>query len=315
MGIPELEAKQYEGKIKDGNILVSIHVENSDDEFRARKTLERHEATDIVTAGSRKCPIRPPSEALSGSQGSSAPRVDAGASIRVSALCRIERPPGKRTTMDTTLSDTMPSGRAPVFPGRVVEEGIPSVQSQVRPAVTVEPPAPAPKARYGLMDGIKMVTGIISVIKAVTPVVKMLRVATPPSVLSVFGLSRRRSKLASLAIFGVGLAVGIGAGLVLTPAKGFDLRRRLVVGTKKKNKSKDPERKMASWISERTASIQDAVDTRVDPLADTLRDANKATARAGTPPPDREHAAVAGTEAAAPTRTPGAGVGGGYRFG
>ena len=221
--------------------------------------------------------------------------------------------------MDTTLSDTMPSGRAPGFSGRVIEEGTPSVQSQVRPAVTVEPPGPAPKARFSLMDGIKMVTGIITVIKAVTPVVKLLRVATPPSVLSVFGLSRRRGKLASLAIFGVGLAVGIGAGLVLTPAKGFDLRRRLVVGTKKKNKTKgnaqDPERKMASWISERTASIQDAAGARVDPLADTLRDANNATARAGTPPPDREHAAVAGTEAAAPTRTQGAGVGGGYRFG
>jgi hypothetical protein len=56
MGIPELEAKQYEGKIKDGNILVSIHTENSDDEFRARKTLERHEATDIVTAGEQDVP-------------------------------------------------------------------------------------------------------------------------------------------------------------------------------------------------------------------------------------------------------------------
>src|SRR5512133_4163165 len=35
MGIPELEAKQYEGKIKDGNILVSIHTQSSDDQCRA----------------------------------------------------------------------------------------------------------------------------------------------------------------------------------------------------------------------------------------------------------------------------------------
>lgn len=220
--------------------------------------------------------------------------------------------------MDTTLSDTMPSGRAPGFPGVVLEDEdeAPSAQSQVRPRVTVEPAQPAPKPRYTLMDGIKMVTGIISVVKAVAPVMKVMRVVTPPSVLSVFGLSRRRSKLASLAIFGVGVAFGVGLGLVVTPAKGFDLRRRLVVGTKKKNKANAPapERKMASWISERTASIQDAVDTKVDPLAETLRDTNKTTARAGTPPPDREHGAVAGTEAAAPTRTPGAGVGGGYRF-
>jgi hypothetical protein len=58
MGIPELEAKQYEGKIKDGNILVSIHVETADDEFRARKTLERHNATDIVTAGEQHVPTK-----------------------------------------------------------------------------------------------------------------------------------------------------------------------------------------------------------------------------------------------------------------
>ena len=56
MGIPEVEAKQYEGKIKDGNILISIHTESSDDEFRARKTLERHNATDIVTAGEQNVP-------------------------------------------------------------------------------------------------------------------------------------------------------------------------------------------------------------------------------------------------------------------
>jgi hypothetical protein len=93
----------------------------------------------------------------------------------------------------------------------------------------------------------------------------------------------------------------------------------LVVGTKKKNKSKgnaaSPERKVASWVSERTVAIQDATDSKVDPLDEALRDTVKTTARAGAPPPDHEHAAVAGTEVATPTRTPGAGVGGGYRFG
>ena len=54
--IPEYEAKRYEGKIKDGNILVSIHTETSDDQFRARKTLERHNAKDIVTAGEEDVP-------------------------------------------------------------------------------------------------------------------------------------------------------------------------------------------------------------------------------------------------------------------
>src|SRR3954466_2961651 len=51
MGIPELEAKQYEGKIKGGNILLSIHVEDANERARAKKLLEQHGATNIVTAG------------------------------------------------------------------------------------------------------------------------------------------------------------------------------------------------------------------------------------------------------------------------
>jgi len=35
MGIPEFEAKQYEEKIKDGNILMSVHTEDSKERERA----------------------------------------------------------------------------------------------------------------------------------------------------------------------------------------------------------------------------------------------------------------------------------------
>ena len=37
MGIPEYEAKRYEGKIKEGNILISVHSENSDEVKRAQR--------------------------------------------------------------------------------------------------------------------------------------------------------------------------------------------------------------------------------------------------------------------------------------
>ena len=56
MGIPEMEAKQYEGKIKGGNILLSIHVANDEEQALAKKTLERHGATDIVSAGEQSVP-------------------------------------------------------------------------------------------------------------------------------------------------------------------------------------------------------------------------------------------------------------------
>jgi hypothetical protein len=51
MGIPEYEAKRYEGKVKGGNILISVHSENSDEIKRAKELLERAGAEDIAVGG------------------------------------------------------------------------------------------------------------------------------------------------------------------------------------------------------------------------------------------------------------------------
>jgi hypothetical protein len=51
MGIPEYEAKRYEGKVKEGNILISVHSDNSDETRRAKEIFERKHAQDIATAG------------------------------------------------------------------------------------------------------------------------------------------------------------------------------------------------------------------------------------------------------------------------
>jgi hypothetical protein len=53
MGIPEYEAKQYEGKVIAGNSLVSVHSENSKETARAKEIFERVGAVDIST-GSEK---------------------------------------------------------------------------------------------------------------------------------------------------------------------------------------------------------------------------------------------------------------------
>jgi outer membrane lipoprotein SlyB len=47
MGIPEYEAKRYEGKIKGGNVLISVHAENSTERDRARNIFEEAGAEDI----------------------------------------------------------------------------------------------------------------------------------------------------------------------------------------------------------------------------------------------------------------------------
>jgi hypothetical protein len=56
MGIPELEAKRYEGKIKEGNILISVHTENSDEISRAKEIFKAAGAQDISVTGESSPP-------------------------------------------------------------------------------------------------------------------------------------------------------------------------------------------------------------------------------------------------------------------
>jgi len=51
MGIPEYEAKRYEGRIKEGGILMSIHCDNSDWVKKAKDLLEQAGADDISSTG------------------------------------------------------------------------------------------------------------------------------------------------------------------------------------------------------------------------------------------------------------------------
>lgn len=54
LGIPEFEAQRYEGYIKEGGMLISIHVDDSDWEAKAKKLLEANGAKDIATTSEKK---------------------------------------------------------------------------------------------------------------------------------------------------------------------------------------------------------------------------------------------------------------------
>ncbi|HZM02191.1 MAG TPA: hypothetical protein VFC44_04130, partial [Candidatus Saccharimonadales bacterium] len=56
LGIPELEAKRYEDKIRAGNILLSVHTENGDEIKAAEKIFKDCGATDICTTGEGTAP-------------------------------------------------------------------------------------------------------------------------------------------------------------------------------------------------------------------------------------------------------------------
>lgn len=51
MGIPEYEAKRYEGRVKKGGILLSVHSDNSDWTKKAKEVLEHTGAEDVSSSG------------------------------------------------------------------------------------------------------------------------------------------------------------------------------------------------------------------------------------------------------------------------
>ena len=56
LGIPEIEAKRYEEKLRKGNYLVSVHVDTGDQEDRAKRIFKDNKAEDITTASESSVP-------------------------------------------------------------------------------------------------------------------------------------------------------------------------------------------------------------------------------------------------------------------
>lgn len=54
MGIPEYEAKRYEGRVREGGILLPVHCDNSEWVKRAKELLEHTGAQDIGSAAEKR---------------------------------------------------------------------------------------------------------------------------------------------------------------------------------------------------------------------------------------------------------------------
>jgi hypothetical protein len=50
-GIPEFEAKRYEGKVRAGGVLISVHTESAEESYMARAIFEAADADDIASTG------------------------------------------------------------------------------------------------------------------------------------------------------------------------------------------------------------------------------------------------------------------------
>lgn len=53
LGIPEYEAKRYEGRVKNGGILLSVHCESSEEVSRAKHLLKATGADDVSSSGEK----------------------------------------------------------------------------------------------------------------------------------------------------------------------------------------------------------------------------------------------------------------------
>jgi uncharacterized protein (DUF111 family) len=51
VGIPEYEAKRYEGRIKKGGILISVHCDDSNWTHKAKSILQETGAEDVSSTG------------------------------------------------------------------------------------------------------------------------------------------------------------------------------------------------------------------------------------------------------------------------
>ncbi|HVY26455.1 MAG TPA: DUF3341 domain-containing protein [Polyangiaceae bacterium] len=59
LGIPEVEAKAYEGKLRGGSILVAAHVDTSEQERTAKEILRKEGARDIAATSEASVPKAP----------------------------------------------------------------------------------------------------------------------------------------------------------------------------------------------------------------------------------------------------------------
>jgi hypothetical protein len=58
LGIPEYEAKRYEGKVKEGGILISVHSESNDETSRAKDIFKEEGAHDISSSGEARSDVK-----------------------------------------------------------------------------------------------------------------------------------------------------------------------------------------------------------------------------------------------------------------
>jgi gas vesicle protein len=191
--------------------------------------------------------------------------------------------------MSSTLNDTMGAAKD------VVE----SAKEGTEHAVS--------SARSTLLDGVKAIGGIIA----------MLKSFQLDDGLGWVGLERRRTPFYSAAIFGMGVAVGAGVGMLFAPKSGVELRRMILdqlkaFGAEAQAEVKDVEEKAEDLAGKAKDAVKKAerkVEGKVEAAASAVKETVKDTVSDAK---SALHTATDTTEANKPAR-PMSGVGNGPR--
>jgi len=119
MGIPEYEAKRYEAKVKEGNILISVHADNGDEADRAKDVLEAAHAEDIATSGEASVPKSERVEHPATTRTTAGPVTPGATSATVgptSASIPSSTAPGSPVTPSTASNYPPAEGGTPIHP-------------------------------------------------------------------------------------------------------------------------------------------------------------------------------------------------------
>ena len=98
LGIPEYEAKRYEGKVKEGGILISVHSDNNDETKQAKDIFKESGAHDISSTGEAHSDLK--AEEVSGTLETEAGKVPASGGLSESDVPSSNDPIVRETDRD-----------------------------------------------------------------------------------------------------------------------------------------------------------------------------------------------------------------------
>lgn len=110
-------------------------------------------------------------------------------------------------------------------------------------------------------------------VRAVNNLISTIRSLDTNDALGFIGLERRRSGFSTVAIFGAGIAVGAGVGMILAPMAGSDLRKMILSQfTKATNDATTAVKDAEQKVEEAVKGAEKKVEEKVSAGAEVVKD-------------------------------------------